>query len=433
MAESVAPPVASPRLPVLTEALTLTPETAAALAVRRSTALALADQGVLSAQGLVKQAAALNKLTLDLQASYTRTGPAVVVTLPGSTESFQFSPSATHREALSATLPLYLAGRDKYAQQAAGAGVEAAQGSVQGALLSVALSARQVVLAILRLQQVAVVAQQRVTAVAEHLRVTTAMFDQGTTPRFEVVQAETNLATAKGEVIRAGTAVAQAKSQLAALLNLSQEVALNVEEGVPAALPEGDLHQLIQTALQQRPDVQAQEAQVRAREASLRLAQVQQKPTVALQGTVANQTASLAAGNIGWTLSLGMNWPLLDGGATKGGIMVAQAALNSARLNVESTQQQVALQVTQAQLDFQDAKAMLAVAEQGSTNAQERARIAQVRFQNGVGLGVEVLDAQTALAGAETQVIDARYQLQLAVAALRAALGLTDLAKEPTT
>jgi outer membrane protein TolC len=244
------------------------------------------------------------------------------------------------------------------------------------------------------------------------------------------VQAETDLASVRAEVIRDLTAVALAKAELASRLNLPQGGELSVEEGVPPTLPEGDLHQLIALALQHRPEILAQEATVRAQEANLRLARVQNRPSIALNGTLQNQTESLATSNVGWTLSAALAWPLIQGGAVEGGIMIAQAALNSACLTAESLQQQIALQVTRAQLAWEDAKQALVVAEEGQRNAAERARIAQVRFSSGVGLGIEVLDAQTDLASAETQVVNARYELQLAVVALRAALGLTDLPKE---
>lgn len=426
------PPGVPQRLPVPAEPILLTPDAAAALAVKRSTDLVIAEQGVLSAEGLLKQAEALSKLTLNLDAAYTVSGPSQTVTLPGSDETFEFTPTHIHREGLVATQPLYLGGRDRHSREAAGAGVRSAQENVQAALLSVVLAARQATLRVLRLQQVEVVDQKRVTALAEQVRITTAMFEAGTAPRFEVVQAETDLASVKAEAIRDATAVALAKAQLAAQLNLPQGRELTVEEGVPQALPEGDLYMLISAALQQRPEVVAQEAAVRAQEANVRLARAQNKPMVALQAGLANQTASIASSGLGWTLSVGLDWPLIQGGAVQGGIMVAEAALNTACLQMESLQQRIALQVTQAQLAWQDATQAMAVAEQGAINAQERARIAQVRFQSGVGLGVEVLDAQTALAAAETQVVNARYGLQLAVVALRAALGLTDLPEEPT-
>lgn len=433
---ALAKPYALPyvrQFPTVPSPVTLTPDRAATLAVERSTDTALAQQGVCSALGFLRQAEALNKLTVSLTAALTHTGPGSTVTLPGTTDTITFTPTESHRESLSVTLPLYLSGRDAYSRRAARAQVEAAADNVQAAILTVAFSARQAIYGLLRLQALVLVDQQNVTALAEHLRITQAMFDAGTSPRFEVVQAETNLASAKGDVIRDQTAVDIAKASLAALLSLPQGSEITVEEGVPLAVPEGDIYKLIDTAVQQRPEIQEGLALIRAQEANVRLAQAGNKPEVDLQGVFNNQTASLASLGQNWTLSLGLNWPLYQGGLVQGQVQVARAALESARLNLESTTQTVALRVVQAGGTVADARQALAVAEQGVVNAQERARIAEVRFQNGVGLGVEVLDAQTSLADAQTKVINSTFALQTAIATLRSAMGISDLAKEPAS
>ncbi len=256
------------------------------------------------------------------------------------------------------------------------------------------------------------------------------MFDAGTAPRFEVVQAETELSTARGDVVHARTAVGQLQATLAELLLAPQGTEISVAEGVPPQLPEGDRHALIAIALKDRPEIAVLEAAVRAKEAALRLTQAQYDPSAALVGVVNSQTQTTASASLNWSVTASLAVPLYAGGEKEAKVAQAQADLRTAHLNVESAQQQIALQVTQALLSVDDGREALAVAEQGETEARERLRIAQVRFANGVGLGVEVLDSQTALASAQTQVINARYDLQVATATLRAALGLADLPKE---
>ena len=425
-------PEAPPRLPAIAGPLRLTPDSAAALAVDRSADVAIAEQAIASARGGLRRAEAMSGWQVQADASYSRMGPSATISLPESMGGGELtlSPSEVEREAISATKPLYLGGRDKHAQSAAREGIVAAQEGKAGGMIGVAAVTRQAVFTTLLLQQLSAVAQQRLTAVAEHLRVTTAMFNAGTVARFEVVQAETEQARAKGDVIKAQTAVAQAKASLAQLLNVPQGTEIIVEEGVPPQVPEGDLHQLIQTAFGQRPELNALEAAVRAAKANLRLAQANDRPTLAFQSSVAHQPSETTQQLLNWSVTLALTKPIFQGGATQAMIMQAQAALQTAKLNVEKTEQQIALQVTQAVLNIGDAKEALRVAEQGEVEAQERLRIADVRYRNGVSLGVEVLDAQTALAAAQTAVINARYDLQIAVTSLRAALGFLDVAKE---
>lgn len=414
------------RLPVVTGPLHLTPDQAAALALQRSTTLAVAAEGVNTAESLVLQAKTMTHPQVNGQVSYTRMGPASSITLPGDSVSFTISPTSVHRETVTATVPLYLGKRDRYAIQGAHAGVEAAQQQVEASQISIAFAARQAVYGVLRAQQLATVAQKQLAAVNEHLRVTQAMFEQGTTAKFEVVQAQTAVVEAQYGIIQSQTGVEQQKAALTLLLGVPQGIALDVEEGVAPGVPPGDLHQLIGTALEQRPEIAALQAVVRAQQANLRLAQANDNPSLGLQGTVSNQTASFGTTSLSWNVALALTLPIYQGGATQAQVAQAQAALNTAKLNVEATQQQIALQVTQVVLGYNDARDALTVARQAETEALERMRIAQVRFLNGVSLGVEVLDAQTALATAQTQVVTAQYNLQVATASLRAALGFTD-------
>ena len=421
------------RLPELPATLRLTPDSAACLAATRSTQVAIDEQQVISAQGALREAQSLNDVQVEGQASYTRSGPPSTIELPGGDGAeIEVSPSSTHRETIQVTWPLYIGRRLQHATDAARAGITAAEENVQAREIQAAFTARQTAYAVLRLEQLVAVAEQRVTAVAEHLRITQAMFEAGTAPRFEVVQAETELAQPRGDIIRARTAVAQQKAALAQLIVVPQTTEIIVEEGPPPALPEGDLRSLIDTAVAERSEIAALQAAVRSREASVRLAQASNDPSVAVVGQVNNQSESFAASGVTWSITAAVTVPIFTGGAKEAQVTQARAALETARLNVELASEQVGLQVSQALLNVQDAREALAVAEQGEVEAREQVRIAQVRFASGVGLGVEVLDAQTALAAAQTQVVNARYDLQVATATLRAALGLPDFTKEPS-
>lgn len=429
---AVAADAPASRLPAISGPVQVTPDTAAAMAVARATDAALAGQTVLTAEGRLAEARSMAGWQVSVDGVYSRTGPATTLELPESMGggSISFNPTQTATATLQVVKPLYLGGRDRHAVAAAQAGISAAQSGVAGTQLSLALSARQMVFGLLRLSQLAGVAQQRLTATAEHLRLAESMFAAGTAPKFEVVQAQTQVAAARGDVIRARTAVAQQQAALCQLLNLPQGTELVAEEGVPAARPSGDLQALVALAWEQRPDLQAAHAAVAAAAAGLRLARAGDRASVAVATQVNAQTKTVASSDLNWRASLQVSKPIFQGGATEAKVKQAEAAVQSANLNVEKAEQQIALQITQATLAIDQATESLAVAEEGAREARERLRIAQVRFASGVGLGVEVLDAQTVLAAAEATVVNSRYDLYNAIVGLRAAMGMLDLTKE---
>ena len=58
--------------------------------------------------------------------------------------------------------------------------------------------------------------------------------------------------------------------------------------------------------------------------------------------------------------------------------------------------------------------------------ARERQRMAQLRYCEGLATGIEVIDADTALAAAQASLVNAQYDLALAIARLRSATGIVD-------
>jgi outer membrane protein len=69
------------------------------------------------------------------------------------------------------------------------------------------------------------------------------------------------------------------------------------------------------------------------------------------------------------------------------------------------------------------AKATVEASNEALVNARERLRLAEGRYQNGVGSVIELSDAQVAAANAAAQVVQNEFNLSTARAQLLAALG----------
>jgi outer membrane protein TolC len=107
----------------------------------------------------------------------------------------------------------------------------------------------------------------------------------------------------------------------------------------------------------------------------------------------------------------------------RGRVREAQAGLESDRQLLESERLRISLEVRQAYLDLQEARARIHVARKEQDAAREALRVAQVRYSAGLGTSVEVTDAQVALARAGQNLADARYDELASAARLEAATG----------
>lgn len=391
--------------------LTLTPAQAAELALRNSLQLQRDARSVEQAEARLRQAQTIGKTTTAASASLTHRAPVK------NTKPFN--------EILSVALskPLYTGRRLETQTALAQRGIEAASARAAVTASETALAARTLAYNILRLDMLANVTNQRATAVAEHLRITKAMEAAGTVPNFDVVQAETELAAARGDIIAAQTAAQQARAALVNLLVLPQTTVLTVEEGVPLQQPDGSLTDLLTLGWDKRPEMTLAERQLTVAEAGLEVIRQSTNPSLNLVAQVNQQTVTAVNEPLNWVLGLSWTKPLSDGGLRRAQEQEQAAAIADTKLQIESLKQDIALEIKHALLAVDEAREQLKVAEAGEVNARERLRMAEVRFAAGLSIGIEVLDAQTALAAAQAATVNARYDLQTSVVQLRKAIG----------
>lgn len=413
----------------------LTPETAAWWALGRNTRVRIEQQAIPQAEGQLQQAQAGDDLTVSASASAMKMGPVTTVQLPAQEGedpvSVEVTPDQQYSATLSARKPLYTGGRVGLGEDIARESIDAARSGTDVARLSVSQAARSASYGVLRSVQLAGVAAAQVTALAEHVRNAEAMEEAGVVPHFDVVQARTELARAREQLISAQTGIEQARAQLRKVLALPQDMTLEVSDAPPPEMPEGDLPELIDVAQANRPEVTAAETGVRIARLNRRLVGRDMAPTVALTGQYTRQTAGAFSGeDYSWQIGVVAEKPISDGGVKRGKIISANARAEEAELQLQETQEQVALEVVQAWLSVQEAEERITTAEQGLVEARERRRMAQLRYREGLAAGIEVIDADTALAAAEASLVNAEYDKQLAVTQLRTAMGIMEVPRQ---
>ncbi len=268
--------------------------------------------------------------------------------------------------------------------------------------------------------------RQSEKAALESLNAAEARYRVGSATPADRLQARTAHAQAVLNRITAEGGVKTAEGALANVMGLEPTRPLALVP-LPPASPgagfEGDVTKLIETARAQRPDLAAAEAQYRAARAGIDAAQAAHLPTLSLGvGAARSQLAGQSAfdsSTIGLTVSI----PLFSGYATTYKVRAAeaQAEVQAAR------REQVRLQVA---LDVWNAYSALLTATQSvksATDLLESATLSEAmaagRYKAGVGSILDLLTAQTALATARQQRIQAGYSWYVARAALAQSMG----------
>lgn len=124
---------------------------------------------------------------------------------------------------------------------------------------------------------------------------------------------------------------------------------------------------------------------------------------------------------------LSVSFPLFDSGITRARTRAAKEFKEQAAIRLEQTKLAVALDVQNALTRLDTTKKALDVAQSGQVLAREALRLAQLRYDEGAGILLDVTTAQAELTRAQGAVVTARYQYLSAIAALQRAIGTDDL------
>ena len=254
------------------------------------------------------------------------------------------------------------------------------------------------------------------------LRDAEALERAGVGTRFDVLQAQTDLANAIQQLNNAIATQAARRSLLAQRLSLPQSVNIAAADPVKlAGLWNKSLEESIVLAFQNRPELQQQLAQRNLSEQNRRVALSQLGPQISLVGDydLLDQFDDEVGVTDGYSLSLQANLNLFDGGA-------ARAQANQQKVNIEiaetgfaQTREQIRAQVEQAYAQLQSNLRNVETSNVGLEQARESLRLARLRFQAGVGTQTAVIDQQNALARAEGNRVDAIVGYNRALAELQ--------------
>jgi outer membrane protein len=253
-----------------------------------------------------------------------------------------------------------------------------------------------------------------------NLRSARGFFEVGTRPKSDVTRAEVDVANARLDVIRARNAERLARVALATAMGLPATTPLQIEDNLiyqPISL---DPTRLLEEALRQRPESRQARLQADVAGGRVRRAFRDFFPDITGDGFYGAQRTDLSEV---WELRLSLNWSIFDGGNRIAKYREAKANLDAAQARVKATELDVSREVEQAQNNVIEAQERIQAAQVAVTSAQENFRLAQGRFDAGVGTILELTDAQLALTLAQNTEAQALADYRIALARLDRAVG----------
>lgn len=252
----------------------------------------------------------------------------------------------------------------------------------------------------------------------------------GTLP--DVLQAKAQLSQVELDYIAAVGSVEINRGQLATVVGWPANTPYGVTDDMgmpPVAALSDNVNDLIDIGMKNRPDLAAVQATVRQQEAILREAKTEFFPVISATAQYlrwwvrpdASENSNEFFNN--YLLGVQLQVPIFQGFTIINTVRQARAELESARAALRLQEQIVINDVWNAYYDFRTAVQSLNAANNLLESAAESYEASLARYRAGVGDIIELLNAQTTLAQARAEQVQAKTDIFTSYADLVNAIG----------
>ncbi len=458
----------------------LTIEDAVAVSLSTNENLALQVEAFLRSKGVVTTSGASMGPSLSTTYGLTAYNQAQSANLGG--QPVTISEQYQNQVTASLNLPIDMTGelraalsQSKYLELAAKLDIDRTRNEI-------VLTTKNAFYAVLRAQALVKVAQDTLQNAVDRLADSQLRVDAGTSARFDLTTAKSQVATAQQTLIANRSSLSQAFASLNSAMGLNVVTPLEITtEGAvtipdsaktpyifprlkPSAPPENDLkiaadgtlgdagssaasqainfqvsnpipedggfQKLLEEALHTRAEILRDDARIDAARKGIIVAKSGTLPSLSLgyNYSYTPNVGALGQEHTGYG-SLTLSIPIFDSGAARGRVTQARADISTQETNRRIDTDSITLELRQAYLNLQSAELSIKSSREALGQADEAYRLARLRYssgvtsQTGVSPIVELSSAQQTLSQAQSTYVNALYDYNAGRSALDKAIG----------
>jgi len=284
----------------------------------------------------------------------------------------------------------------------------------------IALTVKEAYTNILLAQRLIRVQEQALERAELNLASAKGFVDVGTQPLSTAVRAEVDVANARVDLINARNALKIARVSLNTAMAIDASAPTEIKDNLEYEPTTIDRPALRAEALRQSPEYRQAKLQSSAAAAGVQAASRNFLPNVSGTGSYGGSQLEL---NPNWSLGLAFTWNIFDGGNLIAAYDEAKANHGAANARVKVAELTLIQNLEQAEIAVEAAQERIQAARVLIASSQENFRLAQGRFDVGVGTILELTDAQLALTQAQNTEAQALADYRIALAQLDRAAG----------
>ena len=311
-------------------------------------------------------------------------------------------------------------GQSLYAIRSAQATERSVRAEIGTARDSVLLQVKQGYFNLLQARRLLEVADENVRDNQKHVDLAQGRLDVGVATRFDLTQAEVQLANAELQQVTARNNVAVARETFRNALGIDGRLDFDIVDTLDVHDVQVDADKAVALAFEQRPELRSLRFQQESLSDQIVARRLSYLPTINGSGNYTYSGTEYPLQNT-WTVGAALNLNVFNGGLTTAEIDADKANLSRLESQEKSLQHQVELAVRQAALNLAQALESIRVSEKGLQSGRENLALAEGQYGAGVGNIIALTDAQSGLVTAEGNNVQALAGYQNALAALEQA------------
>ncbi|MBN1204721.1 MAG: TolC family protein [Myxococcaceae bacterium] len=384
---------------------------------------------IVQAQGSIRTAAAAERsafgaylpgLSASASSSLSsseRFNPTTGTPVTGSNDSYNAG--------LSASWEVFTGFRRRNERQRARAEALSAEAQLVGQRFGVELSVQRAFFDGLRAEELIAVARARLERAKEGVGAAERRLAVGSATRSDVLRAQLELNTARESLLQFENQRLTAALSLGRLVGLEEPVDPTPSGPTEPTPIQESREAVVSTLVTQAPSVRSAEASLLSAEAGIGTARSQYYPSVRLSAGYDwfNQDFGLTGGRTGWSVRLGLSYPIFDGFQREEGVVRARTQAEVAQAQLADTRRAVRTEAERVLSQLQLAEERISLARQAVEVAQEDLRVQQERYRLGATTILELLTSQTALVEAQNNLVGLRFDYLLSRAELESIVG----------
>ncbi len=289
---------------------------------------------------------------------------------------------------------------------------------------------------VVRAVQLARVNAEAVRLARDDERRVRALFEVGSVSKSDLLAAQVRTAQSELDSITARHAITTTRNDLAILIGMEASELGEVDTLLAFAQQTYDEAAILAEAEQNRPDIIAAESDMTAAGAAVNAARFNYLPYVTVSGSAAFSPKSSSALTINDTTTVSrnetdqvlrgtvaLNWDFFDGLAAEAQRAQAKARQMRARDTRDALRRNLAADVRESLLLYQEATEALRLAERAMESAVENNNLNQQKYNVGSSTILELINAQVQLQQASSQRVTALAVIKVAEARIERVRG----------